>query len=128
MGYTNGLDDDDEEGSRAIPSRTTLGSQAAFVKDFPAYGIPRRRLGKWEINFGYRWILTIPQIQIMQADLPHTLYLRDKKKGKKKATEDNYQYNPTDPAIEKTMESIRKRKERMAQEQGFTTEELFNKQ
>lgn len=64
----------------------------------------------------------------MQADLPHTLYLRDKKKGGKKATEDNYQYNPTDPAIEKTMESIRKRKERMAQEQGFTTEELFDKE
>lgn len=61
----------------------------------------------------------------MQADLPHTLYLRDKKKGKKMAT-DNYQYNPTDPAIEKTMESIRKRKERMEAEQGFTTEELFN--
>lgn len=64
----------------------------------------------------------------MQADLPHTLYLRDKKKGKKKATEDNYKFNPTDPAIEKTMESIRKRKERMAQEQGFATEELFNKE
>ncbi len=61
----------------------------------------------------------------MQADLPHTLYLRDKKKGKKRAT-DNYQYNPTDPAIEKTMESIKKRKERMAAEHGFTTEELFN--
>lgn len=63
----------------------------------------------------------------MQADLPHTLYLKDKRKNKK-ATNDNYQYNPADPAIEKTMESIRKRKERMAQEQGFTTEELFNKQ
>lgn len=63
----------------------------------------------------------------MQADLPHTLYLKNKRKSKKKDN-DNYQYNPTDPAIEKTMESIRKRKERMAQEQGFTTEELFNKQ
>ena len=64
----------------------------------------------------------------MQADLPHTLYLRDKKKGRKKAT-DNYQYNPTDPAIEKTMESIRRREERMAKgEDGLMTEELFNKQ
>lgn len=63
----------------------------------------------------------------MQADLPHTLYLKNKRKSKKKDN-DNYQYNPTDPAIEKTMESIKKQKERMAQEQGFTTEELFNKQ
>ena len=121
------MDGDDEEGSRAIPSRTALGIQAAFVKDFPAYGVPRRRLGKWEINYGYRWVLTIPQIQIMQADLPHTLYIRDKRTGKRKGP-DNYEYNPKDPAIAKTEESLRRRKERMAQESGITTEELFNKE
>lgn len=64
----------------------------------------------------------------MQADLPHTLYLRDKKKGKKRKVADNYRYNPADPAIEKTMESIRRRKERMDQESGYTTDELFNKE
>lgn len=65
----------------------------------------------------------------MQSDLPHTLYLRDKrdKKGKKVSAE-NYEYNPKDPAIAKTEESLRRRKERMAQESGMTTEELFKKE
>ena len=125
-GYNDGYDDDDKEGSRAVPSRTSLGREAAFVKDFPEYGRPRWRLFRWERDFGYRCVLTCAQIEIMQADLPHTLYLKNKRKSKKKDN-DNYQYNPNDPAIEKTMESIRRRKERMAQEQGFTTEELFKK-
>ena len=65
----------------------------------------------------------------MQADLPHTLYLRDKKDRKsRRASAENYKYNPKDPAIAKTEESLRRRKGRMAQESGITTEELFNKE
>lgn len=128
-GYKDGSDELDEGGSRAIPSRTHAGRIAAFVKDFPCYGDTRWVPFVGRItNYTARCVLTVPQMQIMQADLPHTLYLRDKKKGKKKDN-DNYQYNPTDPAIAKTMESIKKRKERMAAEKdGFTTEELFNKE
>lgn len=63
----------------------------------------------------------------MQADLPHTLYIRNKKNGGKGGA-DNYKYNPKDPAIAKTEESLRRRKGRMAQESGITTEELFNKE
>lgn len=63
----------------------------------------------------------------MQADLPHTLYKRKKKKGGKNSADD-YEYNPNDPAIAKTEELIRKKKEKMAKESGFTTEELFNKE
>lgn len=63
----------------------------------------------------------------MQADLPHTLYKRNKKKGGKKSA-DNYEYNPKDPAIAKTEEMIRRKKEKMAKESGVTTEELFNKE
>ena len=67
-------------------------------------------------------------MQIMQADLPHTLYKRDKKGNKRAVTAENYKYNPKDPAIEKTMESLRRR-ERMAKgEDGLSTDELFNKQ
>lgn len=125
-GYEDGFDELDEGGSRAIPSRTHTGRIAAFIKDFPCYGDSRWIPFVGRItNYTARCVLTVPQIQIMQADLPHTLYLNEKKKGKRKAVE-NYEYNPKDPAIAKTEESIRRRKERMAQESGFTTEELFN--
>ncbi len=62
----------------------------------------------------------------MQADLPHTLYLDRKKKGKGGK---DYKYNPEDPAIEKQREALRKREERdAAKRRGeipYTTEELF---
>lgn len=65
----------------------------------------------------------------MQADLPHTLYLPDKKqKGKK--PQKAFKFNPTDPAIAKTQESLRRRRERMradGQEVPYTMDELFNK-
>lgn len=126
-GYEDGSDELDEGGSRAIPSRTHAGRIAAFVKDFPCYGDTRWIPFVGRItNYTARCVLTVPQMQLMQIDLPHTLYYHDKKKVKKKANVDNYKYNPTDPAIAKTMESIKKRKERMSEEQGYTTEELFN--
>ena len=64
----------------------------------------------------------------MQSDLPHTLYLHDKKK-KKSAGNDDYKYNPEDPAIRKQKEAIRRRKERMEAEGKqveYTMDELFN--
>lgn len=120
------MGEDDDKGSRAIPSRTSLGIEAAFVKDFPAYGIPRRRLGRWEMNFGYRWILTVPQIEIMQADLPHTLYKKTGKDGKPvKNTK------ASDEVIRLQEEANRKMLERKAaKERGEipyeSTDELFN--
>lgn len=123
------MDEDDDEGCRAVPSRTSLGGEAAFVKDFPEYGRPRWRLGRWERNFGYRCILTCAQIEIMQSDLPHTLYLHDRKRKNKKSN-GNYTYNPTDPAIKKQMEAIRRKKERMEAEGKkveYTMEEIFNR-
>jgi hypothetical protein len=66
----------------------------------------------------------------MQADLPHTLYSHDRKKEGGKGP-DNYKYNPNDPAIAKTLESIRKRKERMEKEGKdvqYTMDEIFNRQ
>ena len=128
-GYEDGYDEPDDGGSRAIPSRTHAGRIAAFVKDFPCYGDSRWIPFVGRItNYTARCVLTVPQMQIMQADLPHTLYKRDKKGKKRSVTAEEYKYNPKDPAIEKTMESLRRR-ERMAKgEDGLTTEELFNKQ
>lgn len=68
----------------------------------------------------------------MRADLPHTLYFNDKKKGKKgkrKNSLEDYKYNPNDPAIAKTREQIRKRRERMEREGKnvqYTMDEIFN--
>ena len=80
------------------------------------------------MNYGYRWILTMPQIEIMQADLPHTLYNR--RSGKKDGAADGFKYNPEDPAIAKTIEAMRRRKERMekeGKEVEYTMDELFSK-
>lgn len=66
----------------------------------------------------------------MRADLPHTLYIHDKKKGKGKNSLDNYKYNPNDPAIAKTLESIRKKKEKMEREGKdvqYTMDEIFKR-
>lgn len=97
------------------------------MKDFPEYGRPRWRIGKWERNFGYRWILTEAQVQLMQTDLPHTLYLkRDKKTGKAKK---EYKFDNNDPAIAMQREAnLRKAAIKKAKAEGkipYTTEELF---
>ena len=66
----------------------------------------------------------------MRSDLPHTLFLeRGKKYGGKVA--DNYTYDPNDPAVAKTLESVRKRKERMEKEGKkvqYTMDEIFNRE
>ena len=59
-------------------------------------------------------MLTLPQIEIMQADLPHTLYL---KKGEKKV-DDN------DPAFAMQKEADARVKERREKE-GYTINEIF---
>lgn len=130
-GYKDGRDELDEGGSRAIPSRTHAGRIASFVKDYPCYGDTRwvPFVGRI-VNYTARCVLTVPQIQLMQIDLPHTLYLPDKKQ-KGKNPQKAFKFNPTDPAIAKTQESLRRRRERMradGQEVPYTMDELFNKQ
>jgi len=127
-GYEDGLDEDDEEGSRAIPSRTTFGCESAFIKEFPCYGGSRRYFfGLVTVrNWAYRCELTLPQIELMMSDLPHTLYRRHQNetnnpKGLKKSEYDE--------AVRRNMESIRKSRERRKKEraeQAPTIEELFN--
>lgn len=111
-GYEDGLDEDDDEGSRAIPSRTTLGSESAFIEKFPCYGGFRFGIR----NYAYRCRLTMPQIELMMADLPHTLF---KKKHDKPTQSD------VDEAMRLTMEAA-ERKRKKKEEEGMTIEELFN--
>ena len=64
----------------------------------------------------------------MQADLPHTLYLSDRKrKGKKHSR--TFRFNENDPAIQRQMEANRRKAERSAAKQRgeipYTTEKLF---
>lgn len=133
-GYEDGLDELDEGGSRAIPSRTHAGSIAAFVKDFPCYGDTRwvPFVGRI-VNYTARCVLTVPQMQLMQADLPHTLFKHDRKKGKKKNGDknENYKYNPNDKAFKLQDEANRRMRERMkadGKEVKYTVDELFNKE
>ena len=128
-GYEDGYDEHDEGGSRAIPSRTHAGRIAAFVKDFPCYGDTRWIPFVGRItNYTARCVLTTSQIQIMQSDLPHTLFKHERAK-KRGGGQQNFKYNPNDPAIKKQMEAIRRKKERMEREGKsveYTMDELFN--
>ena len=127
-GYEDGHDEDDEEGSRAIPSRTSFGNEAAFIKEFPCYGGTRRFLfGLVEVrNWAYRCVLTLPQIELMQSDLPHTMYNQKKKDkgGNKSVSKADY-----DEAVKKNEESLRRsieRRKKRQQEQGYHLNEIFN--
>ena len=126
-GYEDGHGEDDKDGSRAVPSRTSFGSEAAFIKEFPCYGGTRRFLfGLIEVrNWEYRCVLTIPQIEIMQSDLPHTLYIRKDKDGNNTSvSKADY-----DEAVRMNQESLRRsieRRKKRQQEQGYTRDEIFN--
>ena len=116
-GYEDGLDEDDDKGSRAVPSRTSLGSEAAFIEKFPSYGGYR-----WGIrNFTYRCLLTLPEIEVMSADTPHTLYKRGAMGGGSKPTESDIE-----EATRLTLEAQKRKEERRRREAGqYTIEEVF---
>lgn len=131
-GYEDGRDESDEGGSRAIPSRTHAGRIAAFVKDYPCYGDSRwiPFVGRI-VNYTARCVLTIQQMQLMQSDLPHTLYGKtDKKGGKRKGGNENFKLNRGDKAFRLQEEANRKMKERREQageKVEYTMDELFSK-
>lgn len=68
-------------------------------------------------------MLTLPQIEMMQSDLPHTLYIRKDKNGNKSVSRADY-----DEAVRMNEESLRRsieRRKKRQQEQGYTTTEIF---
>ena len=69
------MDDNDEERSRGIPSRTGLGKRGSTIEKFPALGEPVVLFGGLiTIPFwGYR-TTPIALMDIMVADLPHVQY------------------------------------------------------
>lgn len=69
-------------------------------------------------------MLTLPQIELMQSDLPHTLYNRKDKKENKSVSKVDY-----DDAVRANEESLKRsieRRRKRQQEQGYTIEEIFN--
>jgi hypothetical protein len=71
----------------------------------------------------------MPQIELMQSDLPHTLY--NYKKEVKKDNQDNkvYSQSDIDEATRLCEESLKRSRERRAkrqQEEGYTLDEIFN--
>ena len=128
-GYEERLDEDDESGSRAVPSRTSLGLESAFIKEYPCYGDTRRFFFGLieERNWTYRCVLTLPQIEIMQSDLPHTLYHHNKPKNKK--GNKVYSQSDIDEATKLCEESLKRsiaRRQKRQQEEGYYLDEIFN--
>lgn len=120
-GYKSRFEDHGD--SKPIPSYTEIGRRAAFLKDFPQYGLSRRFLfglisvPEWE---SYA-VLSRAKKQIMQSDLPHTLYNFKQKDGDKS-------YNPQDKAFELQRLADKKAEERKKarQKRGeYTLDEVF---
>ena len=68
----------------------------------------------------------MPQIELMQSDLPHTLYNYNKE-GKKDTKV--YSQSDIDEATRLCKESLKRSRERRAkrqQEEGYTLDEIFN--
>ena len=123
-GYENGLDETNEKGSRAIPSRTNFGSESAFIKEYPNYGNTRRFFFGLivERNWGYRCELTLPQIDLMQSDLPHTLY-NNSKGGNTPSQED---YDEAARLNELSLKRALEKRKKRQQEEGYLLNEVFN--
>lgn len=71
----------------------------------------------------------MPQIELMQSDLPHTLYNHDPKDKKSKTDIKVYSKADIDEATRLCEESLKRSRERRAkrqQEQGYTLNEIFN--
>jgi hypothetical protein len=113
----------DNGDSKPIPSFTEIGRRAAFIKDFPQYGVPRRfffglvSVPEWE---SYA-VLSRVKKQIMQSDLPHTLYNYKAKDGDKL-------FDPNDKAFELQRladEKAEARRKARQEKEGYTVEEVF---
>lgn len=71
-----------------------------------------------EVPFwGYRCVLSVAQIMIMSADVPHTLFLgRDNDRKERKRQEEPFNpykpIDPDDPSIRLNEESLRRARER----------------
>ena len=66
----------------------------------------------------------MPQIELMQSDLPHTLYLNKNKKGNKSVSKSDI-----DDAVKANEESLKRsieRRKKRQQEEGYTIDEIFN--
>ena len=127
-GYEERLDKNDKGGSRAIPSRTAFGCETAFIKEFPCYGGTRRFFFGLieERNWAYRCVLTLPQIELMQSDLPHTLYNPIDKDGNDTKVYSQADIDEATRLNEESLKRSRERRKQRQQEQGYTLDEIFN--
>lgn len=87
-GYDDDMDDDDEERSRGIPSRTGIGKRGSIIEKFPGLGNPLTLFGGL-ITIPFWGYLNTPvaYLDVMLADLPHIQY-NYKKTATKQQEED----------------------------------------
>lgn len=70
-------------------------------------------------------MLTLPQIELMQSDLPHTLYNSTKEKGGV-----DFSQSDIDEATKLNMlarQRAEERRKKRQQEEGYTIDEIFNR-
>ena len=101
-----------------------LSVAVAFIEKYPEYGRTRRFFfGLVKVrHWGYRCELTNPLIDLMMADLPHTLFNPKDTRAEEIAN---------DPSIELNMQAAMRKKERMEREQRekegkLTLDDVFN--
>lgn len=79
-------------------------------------------------NWAYRCVLTLPQIELMQSDLPHTLYnfKKDKDGGGGGATVSQEGIDEAERLMLLAKQKAEERKKKRQQKEGYTLDEIFN--
>lgn len=67
----------------------------------------------------------MPQIELMQSDLPHTLYLKDNKKAGNTPNVNSQDYADVVKANEESLRRSIERRKKRQQEEGYTIDEIF---
>jgi len=71
-------------------------------------------------SWGYRCELTLPQIELMQSDLPHTLYKTRKEKGRSSQGD-------IDEANKAMLEALERKRKRLEESSvRYTIDDVFN--
>lgn len=70
-------------------------------------------------------MLTLPQIELMQSDLPHTLYNPKDTDGNDRKVYSQADIDEATRLNEESLKRSRERRKKRQQEQGYTLNEIF---
>lgn len=68
----------------------------------------------------------MPQIELMQSDLPHTLFNYESERGNNNQVYSQADIDEATRLCEESLKRSRERRKKRQQEEGYTLDEIFN--